>query len=134
MRWIIMAIAAALSSSGLRQARDVMPASQPLVRSYRLQDLSWQQAQQVLIPEAVVLVPLGAGTLQHGPHLKLRTDQVLAEHLAARAAASTSVVVAPTLAYHYYPAFLEYPGSTSLSLNSARDSTSDVVQNGNCGD
>jgi creatinine amidohydrolase len=48
--------------------------------------------------------------------------------LTARAAASTSVVVAPTLTHHYYPAFLEYPGSTSLSLNSARDSTAEIVR------
>ena len=127
MRWIILAIAVAISSSGLRQTREVTTPSQP-VRSYRLQDLSWHQAEQVLTPDTVVLIPLGAATLEHGPHLKLRSDQVLAEHLTARAAASTSVVVAPTLTYHYYPAFLEYPGSTSLSLNSARDSTSDVVR------
>ncbi len=38
------------------------------------------------------------------------------------------MVVAPTLTYHFYPAFLEYPGSTSLSLASARDMTADVVR------
>jgi creatinine amidohydrolase/Fe(II)-dependent formamide hydrolase-like protein len=32
------------------------------------------------------------------------------------------------LTYHFYPAFLEYPGSTSLSLATARDMTADVVR------
>ncbi len=41
---------------------------------------------------------------------------------------ATPVVVAPTLTYHFYPAFLEYPGSTSLSLATARDMTADVVR------
>jgi Creatinine amidohydrolase len=125
MRTIIIALTLAVSSAGLHQTA---PASQSAVRSFRLQDLTWREAEQVMTPEAVVLIPLGAASLEHGPHLKLRSDQLIAEHLTARAAASASVVVAPTLTHHYYPAFLEYPGSTSLSLNSARDSTADIVR------
>lgn len=125
MRTIIIAIVLGLAVSGLDQAT---PASRPIARSYRLQDLNWQEAEQVLTPDAVVLIPLGGASVEHGPHLKLRSDQLLAEHLTARAATSTSVVVAATLTDHYYPAFLDYPGSTSLSLGSARDSTSDVVR------
>src|SRR5207248_6404955 len=37
-----------------------------------------------------------------------------------------SVVIAPTLAYHFYPAFAEYPGSISLRLETARDLVVDV--------
>jgi len=125
MRTIIIAIALTFSTAGLPQSG---PVSQPAARSYRLQDLTWREAEQVLTPETVVLIPLGAATVEHGPHLKLHSDQLIAEHLTARAAASTSVVVAPTLTYHYYPAFLEYPGSTSLSLNSAREATADIVR------
>ena len=124
MRTIILAVALAVSIAGLNQSAP----TQSAVRSYRLQDLTWREAELVMTPEAVVLIPLGAASLEHGPHLKLRSDQLIAEHLTARAAASTSVVVAPTLTQHYYPAFLEYPGSTSLSLDSARDSTADVVR------
>jgi uncharacterized protein (TIGR02246 family) len=40
----------------------------------------------------------------------------------------TPVVVAPALTYHFYPAFVEYPGSTSLSAETARDFTADVVR------
>ena len=79
-------------------------------------------------PRSVVVVPLGAARAEHVPHLKLHSDQLIAEHLTARAAASTSIVIAPTVTYHYYPAFLQYPGSASLSLNSARDSTVDIVR------
>ena len=32
----------------------------------------------------------------------------------------------PTLTYHYYPAFTEYPGSTTLRLQTARDLVVDV--------
>ena len=62
-----------LAVSELEQAT---PASQPTARSYRLQDLNWQEAEQVLTPDAVVLIPLGGASVEHGPHLKLRSDQL----------------------------------------------------------
>ncbi len=97
-------------------------------KSHRLEALTWQEAERVLTPETVVLIPLGAGSKEHGPHLKLGNDLTLAEYLTERVVDATAVVVAPTMTYHFYPAFLEYPGSTSLSLASARDMTADVVR------
>ena len=55
------------------------------------------------------MIPLGAASKEHGPHLKLRNDLTLADYLTGRVADSTPLVVAPTLPYHFYPAFLEYP-------------------------
>ena len=106
-------------------------AAQPpaaVAKSQRLEALTWQEAERVLTPETVVLIPLGAGSKEHGPHLKLRNDLTLADYLTQRVVDATAVVVAPTLTYHFYPAFLEYPGSTSLSLATARDMTADVVR------
>ena len=94
----------------------------------KLEDLAWPQAEQHLTQNAIVVVPLGAAAKQHGPHLKLRNDLTLAEYLTRRVIAASPVVVAPTLTYHFYPAFLEYPGSTSLALGTARDMTADVVR------
>lgn len=37
-------------------------------------------------------------------------------------------MIAPTLTYHYYPAFLDYPGSTSPGLETARDVTIDICR------
>jgi creatinine amidohydrolase len=42
--------------------------------------------------------------------------------------AQTPVVVAPTISYHYYPAFQEYPGSTHLGFETARDLVVDIVK------
>jgi creatinine amidohydrolase len=86
-----------------------------------LGDLPWTEAEQRLTPERVVVLPLGAGAKEHGPHLPLRNDQLLAEELARRIVAARPVVLLPTLAYGYYPAFLEYPGSVSLSFETQRD-------------
>lgn len=94
----------------------------------RLEDLSWTDAERHLTADAVVVLPLGAAAKEHGPHLKLRNDLTLAEYLGRRVLAASPVVLAPTVTYHFYPAFLEYPGSTSLAFGTARDLTADIVR------
>lgn len=92
-----------------------------------LADLTWQEAANVLTSEAVVVLPLGAAAKEHGPHLRLDNDLRMAEYLKARVLASAEVVIAPTITYHFYPAFLEYPGSTHLRFETARDVIVDIV-------
>jgi creatinine amidohydrolase len=72
------------------------------------------EAEKVLKSYEVVLIALGARTKEHGPHLLLKNDFVMAEYLKDRVVSVVPVVVLPTLQYGYYPAFLEYPGSVSL--------------------
>ena len=93
-----------------------------------LEDLTWQQAERLLTPDTVVVIPLGAASKEHGPHLRLKNDFVLAEYFKRRVMARLPVVVAPTLNYGYYPAFVEYPGSTSLRLETARDTVVDICR------
>jgi creatinine amidohydrolase len=93
-----------------------------------LEDLTWQQAESVLTPEAIVVIPLGAASKEHGPHLRLKNDLVLAEYFKRRLMGRAAVVAAPTINYHFYPAFVEYPGSTTLRLETARDLVVDVCR------
>jgi creatinine amidohydrolase len=97
-------------------------------KGVRLERLAWPEAEAVLHADAVVVVPLGGGAVEHGPHLKLGNDARLAEYFTRRIADASTVVAAPPLSYHYYPAFVEYPGSTSLPLATARDLTADIVR------
>ena len=93
-----------------------------------LADLTWVEAEQVLGVDSVVMLALGAGSKEHGPHLRLDNDFQMAEYLKRRVLAVADVVVAPTLSYHFYPSFLEYPGSTHLSFETSRDMVVDVVR------
>jgi creatinine amidohydrolase len=52
----------------------------------------------------------------------------LAEYFKGEILKSAGVVVAPTVNYHYYPAFVEYPGSISLRLETARDVIVDICR------
>src|SRR5271168_2150061 len=94
-----------------------------------LETLSWDEAEKILKPDTVVVIALGAESKEHGRHLQLNNDFLMAEYLKKRIldAAPQNVVVAPTINYSFYPAFLEYPGSTSLSVDTARAMIADIV-------
>jgi creatinine amidohydrolase len=102
--------------------------SQTSKKGILLEDLTWIEAEKVLSKDTVVVIPLGAAAKEHGPHLKLKNDLLIAEYLKKRVLDQSNVVIAPTVNYHFYPAFLEYPGSTSLRLETARDLIVDIVK------
>ncbi len=86
-----------------------MPSSGLLVA-----DASWPQVERALAAGGVAALPIGAAAKEHGLHLPLNTDYRQAEWLARQLADAAPVVVWPTLAYGYYPVFVDYPGSISL--------------------
>ncbi len=93
-----------------------------------LENLTWVEAEKVLTRDTIVVIPIGAASKEHGPHLKLKNDWILAEYLKRRVLAASDVVIAPTVPYHFYPAFVEYPGSTTLRLETARDLMADICR------
>jgi creatinine amidohydrolase len=99
-----------------------------LARGVLLEDLTWVEAEKALRPETVVVIPLGAASKEHGPHLKLKNDLILANDLKQRVLQRADVVIAPTIPYSFYPAFVEYPGSTSLSLETSRDTVVEICR------
>ena len=100
----------------------------PTRKGVALSELAWSDAEAWLTPSMVVVVPLGAGALEQGPHMKLDSDERLARYLASRVMIHSAVVVAPTLNYHFYPDYAAYPGSTTLSETAARDVTVEAVR------
>ncbi len=96
--------------------------------SVRIETLPWTEAEKILDSTTIVMIPLGAQAKEHGPHLPLNNDWLLAEYFAKRVAAATRVVVYPTINYSFYPSFVEYPGSTTLRLETARDMIVDIIR------
>lgn len=99
----------------------------PSVSGCLLGRRSWKEAEEILGGNPIILIPLGAGLKEHGLHLPLDTDQVLAEHLTRRIAERLEVVVLPTVTYGYYPAFTEYPGSVSVRAEVLTETIFDIV-------
>jgi creatinine amidohydrolase len=114
---LLILLSLLLSSNAFAQNKGVL-----------LENLAWQEAEKALRPETVVVIPLGAAAKEHGPHLKLKNDWTMAEYYKRRVLQAADVVIAPTVNYHFYPGFLEYPGSTSLRLETARDLIVDVCR------
>lgn len=83
-------------------------------RSAWLEDLTWPEVKTRFEAGDVVIVPIGAIAKEHGPHLPMKTDWLLASELARRVAAALPVLVAPVIPFGYYPAFRHYPGSQHL--------------------
>jgi len=106
----------------------IVVTAQTKTKGILLENLTWMEAEKILTKDTVVVIPLGAAAKEHGPHLKLKNDLLIAEYLKKRVLDQSDVVIAPTINYHFYPAFLEYPGSTSLRLETARDLIIDVVK------
>jgi creatinine amidohydrolase len=97
------------------------------LRGLLLETLTWADAEACLGADNTVVIPLGAACKEHGLHLPLNNDWLLAEYLKQRVLNELeNVVVAPTINYHFYPAFIEYPGSVSLRLETARDLIVDI--------
>ncbi len=103
-------------------------AAPPPPKGILIENLSWVEAERILDSGTVVVIPLGAESKEHGPQLRLKNDFVLAEYFAGRMMRDSKVVVYPTLNYGFYPAFVEYPGSTTLRLETARDMIVDIIR------
>ena len=93
-----------------------------------LQDMTWLDAERVLTPEAIVVFPLGAAAKEHGPHLRLDNDARMADYYTRRVVEACDVIIAPSVTFGYYPAFVEYPGSIHLRLETARDLLIDICK------
>jgi creatinine amidohydrolase len=87
----------------------------------KLETLSWVEAERYFAANPVVVIPLGAAAKEHGPHLPLNNDAIIAGWLAEQVCRLRPVVIAPLINASYYPAFVEYPGSISLRAETARD-------------
>lgn len=127
LAWPIILAACAFSCA--TAAAQLPPAAPAHASPVLLETLSWDEAEQVLTPNAVVVIALGAESKEHGRHLQLNNDFLMAEYFKKRVLASpqANVVVAPTINYSFYPAFLEYPGSTSVAFDTARAMITDIV-------
>lgn len=110
----------------LKKLADTVATTSSPIKGVLLDSLTWSEAEAVLTPDAVVVIPLGAALKEHGHHLKLSNDLILAEYLRKRVAEETQAVVVATVNYHFYPAFREYPGSVCLLEETARDVIVDI--------
>jgi len=92
-----------------------------------LAGMTWKEVREYLARSDGLIVPVGTCE-QHGPHLPLGCDTLIAEAFADRVSALTGVVVAPTLAYGVnLPCDRLTPGNAGFSFDSLRAGLSDLL-------
>jgi creatinine amidohydrolase len=80
---------------------------------------SWPQLAAALSAGSVPLLPFGAHE-QHGHHLPLQTDSIMATALAERVAAEVDGILLPAVAYGETSNNAGFPGTLSLSFETVR--------------
>jgi creatinine amidohydrolase len=91
-------------------------------------ELCWPEVEQILAQDVLAILPIGAACKEHGPHLPLNTDYLQAEWLARNTALTCPSLIWPTIGYGFYPSFVEYPGSCSLSAQTFADTVQQILQ------
>lgn len=95
--------------------------------SHKLGELSWTEVRETAKENPVVLLPMGA-VEQHGPHLPIHEDSIVAEWVADRVSERCGCYVAPTLNYGHSGTFRGYPGNLSLSQSTLRNVTFELLE------
>jgi creatinine amidohydrolase len=79
-----------------------------------LQNLTWEEVQNgIKEGKGTIILPVGS-TEQHGPHLPVGTDTMVAMVLAEAAARETGVLVAPPLWFGWSPHHMVLPGTITI--------------------
>lgn len=95
-------------------------------------EMSWTELRDAADAGTGVILPVGA-IEQHGPHLPLATDALIATEIARAVAADHDMIVAPPLTYGCRSRPLsgggpDFPGTTSLRPTTFMDIVEDVVR------
>lgn len=98
-------------------------------RGVWLEDLTWQEAKVRFDAGAVVVVPVGAASKAHGPHLPLKTDALTARALAQNMVERLPIVAAPVVGFGFYPAFTAFAGSQHLTADTFKALMRELVGN-----
>ncbi len=98
-------------------------------RGVWLEDLTWQEAKVRFDAGAVVVVPVGAASKAHGPHLPLKTDALTARALAQNLVERLPIVAAPVVGFGFYPAFTAFAGSQHLTADTFKALMRELVGN-----
>lgn len=83
---------------------------------YLFGKMTWPEIKEVVKEERVAVVPV-AMIEEHGPHLPVDTDLVLANEVCVRAAAKMpkGMVIVPPINHGYAPHQMDFPGVISIS-------------------
>lgn len=92
-----------------------------------LQNMTWEEFGEEVWRGTVLILPVGS-TEQHGPHLPVGTDTMVAVSLAEAASEKTGAVVAPPLWFGWSPHHMVLPGTITVRPEILLELVYDVIE------
>lgn len=98
-------------------------------REHRYEKLTWEEINEAVADNKIPVVPVGA-VEQHGPHLPLDVDMLLATSvaLAAGERIPDKLLVLPSLSYGYTGHVMDFPGTINIHYTHFIEHTLDVCK------
>jgi creatinine amidohydrolase len=93
----------------------------------KLYELTWQQAKRAFQETSTAIIPTGSNE-QHGPHLPLGTDWIVANEIATRLSAKTKAIGLPVVPYGYAEYHMDFPGTIYLDKETLRILLMDICR------
>ena len=79
-----------------------------------VESLSWSECEVRIAHSSAAVLPVGALAKAHGLHLPIATDAIQCRFVTDRLIQRYPILVWPLVSYGHYPAFVDFPGSTTL--------------------
>lgn len=98
------------------------------LKGQRLSYLTCSEAKKAFKTYSIAMLPVGGGAKEHGDHLPYGTDLMIVDELANRIIEQCPVLLLPTVPYGYFPAFVDWPGSVSISATHFMNYISDIIK------
>jgi len=99
-----------------------------MTKGYLLERMTWPQVKKAFEKTTFVVIPIGS-TEQHGRHLPLGTDYLVAREIASRVMAAAKVIVTPTLPIGYSQYHTGFIGSLSIKEITLGQVLIDICEN-----
>ena len=97
--------------------------------SIYVEKATWAEVEEAYAQDFFSILPIGAACKEHGLHLPLNTDYLQANWIAKQLTETYKLLVWPTVSYGFYPAFVNYPGSCSISTDAFIQSMQNLFSN-----
>jgi len=94
-------------------------------RTVELGRMSWEEVSEVVASNPVLLLPIGT-VEQHGPHLPVNADNMVANYVAIHAAEQTNAYVLPGINYGCSAVFRKFPGTIPVRQETLANVIRDV--------
>ena len=91
-----------------------------------LEYMTWEEVDKALHKTKTIILPFGS-TEEHGYHLPLSTDYLVAYEIAKRVAEKNNVLVAPPICYGVCRMGRDFPGTITIGIDTLRGLVRDII-------